>query len=104
MNEQFEKYLTPVRELNTLAIANLEKLVDLQVKYVEDSLKAGFEQLKTASSISDVEGFKNYVTTQVAVSRQFTERAIEEGRAVAEMGNSYATEVQKVVKDAFKGN
>ena len=74
MNEQFEKYITPVRELNSLAISNLEKLVDLQVKYFEDSLKAGFEQLKTASSISDVEGLKNYITTQVAVSKQLTER------------------------------
>lgn len=104
MNEQFEKYITPVRELNSLAIANLEKLIDLQVKYFEDSLKAGFEQLKTASSISDVDGFKNYFTAQVTVSKQFTERAIEDGRTVAELGNTYATEVQKVVKDTFKSN
>jgi len=102
MNEQFEKYITPVRELNNLAIANLEKLMDLQVKYIEDSVKVGLEQLKTASSISDVEGFKNYITTQVAVSKQLTERAIEDGRTVAELGNTYATEVQKVVKDALK--
>jgi phasin family protein len=104
MNEQFEKYITPVRELNNLAIANLEKLMDLQVKYIEDSVKVGLEQLKTASSINDVEGFKNYITTQVAVSKQLTERAIEDGRTVAELGNTYATEVQKVVKDVLKVN
>ena len=104
MNEQFEKYIAPVRELNSLAITNLEKLVDLQVKYFEDSVKAGIEQLKTASSINDVEGLKNYLSSQVAVSKQFSERAIEDGRTVAELGNSYAVEVQKVVKDAFKVN
>ncbi len=104
MNEQFEKYLTPVRELNNLAIANIEKLMGLQVKYIEDSVKVGLEQLKTASSITDVESFKNYITTQVEVSKQLTERAIEEGRTVAELSNSYATEVQKVVKDAMKVN
>lgn len=104
MNEQFEKYITPVRELNTLAITNLEKLMGLQVKYLEDSVKVGLEQLKSASVISDVEGFKNYISTQVAVSKQLTERAIEDGRTVAELGNTYATEVQKVVKDALKVN
>ncbi len=104
MNEQFEKYFTPVRELNSLAIANLEKLVDLQVKYLEDSVKAGLEQLKTVSTISDAEGFKSYINTQVAVSKKLTERAIEDGRTVAELGNTYATEVQKVVKDALKVN
>jgi len=104
MNDQFDKYITPVRELNNLAIANMEKLMGLQVKYIEDTVKVGLEQLKTASSISDVEGFKNYITTQVAVSKQLTERAIEDGRTVAELGNTYATEVQKVVKDALKVN
>jgi len=104
MNEQFEKYFAPVRELNALAIANLEKLVDLQVKYIEDSAKATVEQLKTVAAINDAEGFKDYINTQVAVSRKFTERAIEDGRTVAEMSTSYATEVQKVVKDALKVN
>ena len=104
MNEQFEKYMTPVRELNNLAIANLEKLVGMQVKYIEDSVKVGLERLKSASTTSDAEGFKSYITTQVEVSKQLTERALEDSRTVAELGNTYATEVQKVVKDALKFN
>ena len=102
MNEQFEKYITPVRELNSLAISNLEKITDIQLKYFEDSIKAGVEQLKSVAAINDAEGFKNYVTAQAAVSKQLTERTIEDSRTVAELGTSYAGEVQKVVKDAFK--
>lgn len=104
MNEQFEKYITPVRELNNLAIANLEKMVGIQVKYIQDSMKVGLEQLKSASTITDAEGFKSYFTGQVEVSKQLTERALEDSRTVAELGNTYATEVQKVVKDALKIN
>ena len=37
MNEQFEKFITPVRELNALTVENLEKLMNIQMKYVEDS-------------------------------------------------------------------
>jgi len=102
MNEQFEKYITPVRELNALAIANIEKIADLQLKYIEDSFKAGVEQMKSAATVTDAEGLKSYVNAQVAVSKQFTERTMEDSRAVAELGNSYASEVQKVVKETFK--
>ena len=102
MNEQFEKYFAPVRELNALAISNLEKLVDIQLRYIEDSARAGVEQLKTAAAINDAEGFRNYLNTQVAASRKFTERAIEDSRTVAELGTGYATEVQKVVKETLK--
>jgi phasin family protein len=102
MNEQLEKYFAPMHELNVLAIQNLEKLVDIQLSYLEDSTRAGVEQLKTAAAINDAEGLKNYINTQVETSRKFTERAIEDSRTVAEIGTGYATEVQKVIKEAFK--
>ena len=104
MNEQFDKYFTPVRELNTLAISNIEKILNLQLKLIEDSTKAGVETLKSAAAINDAEGFKDYVDAQVNTTKQLTERAIEDSRTVAEMGNSYAAEVQKVVKESLTTN
>jgi phasin family protein len=101
MNEHFEKYFVPVKELNTLAVNNIEKLFDLQLKYVEDSAKASIESLKSAVSISDAEGFKDYVNTQVQTSKQFAERAIKDSKTALELGNSYANEFQKVVKESF---
>ena len=101
MNEYFEKYYAPVRELNNLAIANIEKLLDLQLKFIEDSTRAGVESMKTAAAINDAEGFKEYLNSQAATSKQFTERALEDGRTVAELGNDYIKEAQKVVKDAL---
>ena len=104
MNEQFDKYFTPVRELNTLAISNIEKILNLQLKLIEDSTKAGVETLKSAAAINDAEGFKDYVAAQVNTTKQLTERAIEDSRTIAEMGNSYTTEVQKVVKETLTTN
>lgn len=101
MNEYIEKYYAPVRELNNLAIANIEKLMDLQLKFIEDSAKAGVESMKTAAAINDADGLKEYFNNQVAASKQLTERALEDGRTVAEMGNEYVKEAQKVVKDTL---
>ena len=104
MNEQFDKYFTPVRELNTLAISNIEKLLELQLKLIEDSTKVGVETLKSAAAINDAESFKEYIEAQVNTAKQLTERAIEDSRTVTELGNSYATEVQKVVKETLTTN
>jgi phasin family protein len=101
MNEQLEKFMTPVREINALAVENLEKLFDIQMKYVGDSAKIGIDQMKTASAITDMEGLKSYMSQQAEVSKQLTERAITDGRAVLELGNSYTTSVQKIFKDAL---
>lgn len=102
MNEQFEKFITPVRELNALTVENLEKLLNIQMKYVEDSAKLGIDQLKTASAIADVEGLKSYMGQQAELSKQLTERVITDSRAVLELGNSYTTGVQKIVKEALE--
>lgn len=102
MNEQFEKFMTPVRELNALTVANLEKLMNIQMKYVEDSAKIGIDQMKTASTIADVEGLKNYMSQQAELSKQLTERAITDSRTVLELGNSYTTGVQKILKGTLE--
>ena len=104
MNEQFEKFITPVRELNALAVENLEKLMNIQMKYVEDSAKLSIDQLKTVSTIADVEGLKSYLGQQAELSKQMTERAISDSRAVLELGNSYTAGVQKIVKEALEVN
>jgi phasin family protein len=92
----------PIRELNNVAVENIEKIVNIQMKALEETSKAGVESLKGAAAVSDLEGLKTYLTNQAEVSRQLTERALADTKSVMELGNSYNSEVQKVVKDAFK--
>jgi phasin family protein len=101
MNEYFEKYYAPVRDLNNLAISNIEKLLEVQLKFIQDSTKASVESMKNATAINDAEGLKEYLNTQVATSKQFTERALEDGRTVVELGNDYVKEAQKLAKEAL---
>jgi phasin family protein len=102
MIEQFEKYFTPMRDLNTLAISNVEKLLELQLKFIEDTTKTSVESLKSAITINSAESIKDYITEQVAVSKQLTERTIEDGRTVAELTNTFTTDAQSLVKETFK--
>ena len=104
MNEQMEKYVAPVRELNKLAIANVEKLVEMQLQRLQENAKIGVDQMKSAAEISDVEAFKEYMTGCTELARKLSEQAVEDVRTVFEMGNAYSTEAQRIFKDSIGSN
>ena len=104
MNVQVEKYMAPVQELNALAVENVEKVVNLQIKRIEETAKLGIEQIKAAASIKDAEGFQGYFSSYAETLRQIGERAAEDVRTVYELGNNYSAQAQRIFKDALKTN
>jgi phasin family protein len=101
MNAQVDKFFAPMRELNALAVENVEKVIGIQMKYIEDSAKLGIESMKGAAAISDVEGLKSYLTKQAELSKEISERALNDSKTVMELGKSYTSEVQKIMKGAL---
>ena len=104
MNAQIEKYLTPVQELNTLTVTNVEKIVSLQVKRIEENAKIGLEQLKAAAAVKDADGLKDYFTNYADAMRQISEHTVEDLRTVFELGNAFGSEARRIFKDAMKVN
>jgi len=101
MNTQVNKFFAPLRELNALAVENVEKLVGIQMKYIEDSAKVSIESMKGAAAISDMEGLKSYLTKQTEANKELAERTLSDSKTVMELGKSYTSEVQKIMKDAM---
>lgn len=104
MNAQLDKYIGPVREFNELTIENVEKIVSLQIKRLEENTRIGVDQLKGAASVKDVEGFKDYLGGCAEVMRLLTEKAVEDARTAFEMGNTFHSEAQRIFKDALNVN
>lgn len=102
MNAQVEKYFTPVQELNSLTVENVEKLVNLQVKRIQDNAQFSLDQIKAASTVKDVDGLKSYLADYADSMRQLSERTVEDVRTVFELGNAFTTEAQRIFQDAFK--
>lgn len=100
--QQADKFFTPFRELNTLAIENVEKLADIQTKFIEDSTRTAIESFKGAAAVSDVESLQTYLSNQAEASKKLTERTLADSKSVMELGNRYASEAQKIVKDTLK--
>ena len=102
MNVQTAKYFEPVREINALALENVEKLLDIQLKSINDTVKLSVEQLKAAADIKDIDGLKGYFTDQAEVVKSLGERYVKDGQSALELGVSYTDKVQQIVSDTIK--
>ena len=102
MSIQTEKYLEPIREINALALENAEKLLDIQLKSINDTAHLSVAQLKSATEIKDAEGLKDYISGQTEVARNLGERFVKDTQAALELGASYADKVQQVFTRTVK--
>jgi phasin family protein len=100
MNASFEKYLAPVKAINELTVNNVEKVINHQVKAINENAKIGVDSLKAAANVTDLESWKAYVTAQIEVARNASEAAVSDAKAYAEMGQAYSNEVRGILENA----
>lgn len=100
--EQFKVALAPVQKLNALGVANAEKLAALQIKSLEAYSKLGISQLKAAMAVQDIAGFQAYLADQQEVVKTVSEKLVADAKTVAELGEQFTAEAQKVAKESFE--
>jgi phasin family protein len=96
--EQAEKFYAPVRELNKLAIANTEKLLDMQIASMKNYSALGLTQWKAALEVRDVATLQDFLARQGEVFQQVSDKMVSDFKAVSEMGEVYSNEAQKLAK------
>lgn len=92
-----EEFFAPIQSLNALAVSNMEKLVALQTKNFEKYSALTLANIKEASSITDLEQSKEFFEKQAELSKKVSEELTADAAVVAEIGKSYAAEVQALV-------
>ena len=102
MNSYVEKLDAPVKELNALAIKNIETLTELQLKTIQDNATVGVESIKSASAITDLEGLQSFLTDQAEVAKQMAEGIFANARTVAELSQGYAAEAKEIAETSLK--
>ncbi len=96
----FEKFSAPVKALNELAIANIEKLAELNLALAEKSVKVSVESLKSASAVSDLAGLKSFYAGQNEVAKGLVEDVVASSSTVAEIGKAYVEDAKGIVETA----
>ena len=101
MSNDIEKLVAPIQELSALAIRNIEKLTEIQLKGITESADANVQALKSASAIKDVKDMQAYIDAQTAAAIATAENAKTNAKTIAELGESYANDAKKIAENAF---
>lgn len=101
MSISVEKFVVPIQELGALNVANIEKLIGMQVEAFNEAAKTAVESMKNATAVKDLEGAKAYFTSQSEVAKQSVESAIARTKSVAEIAQAYPASVKKIVDKAI---
>ena len=97
-----EEMLAPARALNELALAKLERLVELQLDNTRKYTTVALDSMKAAMAVKDAEGVKSYTEQQAEVARKTAETMVEDGKVLVAMGKEYSEEVQSILKSSFE--
>lgn len=102
MNSYVEKLAVPAKELNELAVKNIEKLTELQLKTIQDNVAISVETIKNASNIADLKGLQSFLAGQTEVAKQFAEDILINARTVVELNQECATEAKEIAEDSLQ--
>ncbi len=101
MSNDIENLVAPIRELSALAVSNIEKLTELQLKGITQCAEANVQALKSANAIKDVNDLQAFIEAQTEAAIAIAENAQANAKTIAELGQSYAEEAKKIAEDAF---
>jgi len=101
MSNQIEKLVAPIQELSALAVNNIEKVTELQLKGIAECAEANIQALKSANTIRDAKDLQAYLDTQISAAIAIAENAQANAKIITELGQSYADEAKKIVEGAL---
>ncbi len=108
MNENLVENLTaqakslygPMGKINALMIANVEKIAEFQLGVVKSYAELAMKQVKQVSEVRDIEGLKEFGTTQSEMASEFGGKVMEDMKALGEIGMEFKTEVEEIFSES----
>ncbi len=96
---QTQPLMAPVLKANKLAVANMEKIVALQMDSLRTYVDLGMGQLKAAVAVSNPEDLHTFVNKQVEVASTIRQRLLNNTKALADLGTNYKAEINKLTEE-----
>ncbi len=99
VTEQSKSFMAPVQKLNTIAIANTEKLLAFQTASLQKYAQLGMAQWKAAAQVNDAESLMAYLTAQGARMTDVGNQVIADAKQAYQLGMALLSEAQKVTQE-----
>ena len=103
ISAKIEQGFAPVRELNKLALEDLEKLVKLQLASVKTYSELALGQIQAASEAKGIEDVSALFTRQYETAQKVAEKLVRDTKNVMDfLGDSYVSKLENIVKRDVK--
>jgi phasin family protein len=97
--EPWKASLAAVAKTNRLALDNLQKLSALQIDTLRTCMDLGFTRLRAAAKINDAQDLLDFQTGQIEATMSLSEKLIDDGKALADLGDGIIAECSKLTED-----
>lgn len=98
-NVNIEKLFEPARRYNALVVDNAEKLLSMQLDAARSYADLGIKQLRDVMEINDAKSLQDYIGNQTEVAKTVAERAQQDAKTLAELGQTFASDVQSLLQE-----
>ncbi len=98
LTEQGKTFMLPMQTLTQLAVANVEKLLLMQMNSLQSYSDLGLSQWQAASQISSLGSLQTYMVEQSEILMSFGEQMAEDVKEVSQLGTEYSVQVHKTVQ------
>jgi phasin family protein len=97
--EQSYPLLDTVARVNRLGVAELEKLVTLQMSTLASYVDFSLGQMKAASEISDPKSLQAFYTQQMEALNTLRQKVLDDSQALAKLAADFREEFAKLVEE-----
>ena len=93
MNTGAHKLIAPISGLNKTAIDNLAKVAELQFSTTKYLADVGFNQLKAAADIDNLESARAFATKSMELASQVNKKLLDESQKFFSLGAEFKSGV-----------
>lgn len=97
--EQAKPFLASAVKSNKLAVANLEKVVALQLSSLQSYVDLGVNQLKEAAEISDPQSLQAFYDKQLKAAETLRQKLVADSKALVELSVGAKAELDDLAKE-----
>lgn len=102
VSKQQENLVATVQKLNRLAVANVEKLVALNMDTLRNYSDLSLNSLKALVEVKTPEALQAYLGKQGEVIKSVGEKLVADAKVVAELGVEFNQQAQKITQESFQ--
>lgn len=95
---QAQNFAAPMVKANKMAVANLEKVVDFQLKTWQKYTEMSLDAIKAAAEIDSPKAFQAYVTKQAENATAVRQEVMDDFKAWAEIGTDIREDFNRLAE------